>query len=139
MWMYSDNFIIMDYFLLTKIAGGYAYYSTAAATDGGRVWDCHQMSSGDIANGEYVGVVKIPVDGPVVSQIVLYEHLELLMYLRYHPRWYKILYYEPNYFRVFLNEAKTNLNIRTYDKLEGFKKNFNMVYSLGQMFDKKNK
>ena len=78
LWMYSDNFNIMDYFLLTKIAGGYAYYSTAAATDGGRVWDCHQMNPRDVENGEYVGVVKIPVGGPVVSQTnVPYKHLEL--------------------------------------------------------------
>ncbi len=32
----------------------------------------------------------------------LYEHLDLLMYLRYHPKWYKILYYEPSYFKDFL-------------------------------------
>ena len=53
----------------------------------------------------------------------LYEHLDLLMYLRYHPRWYKILYYDPSYFNAFLTEAKTNLNIRAYDKLEGLKEN----------------
>ena len=60
------------------------------------------------------------------QMMYLYEHLDLLMYLRYHPRWYKILYYEPNYFNVFLNEAKTNLNIRAYDKLETLKKNYNI-------------
>jgi len=60
----------------------------------------------------------------------LYEHLDLLMYLRYHPRWYKILYYEPNYFKAFLAEAKASLRIRGYDKLETFKNRFNMLYSL---------
>lgn len=60
----------------------------------------------------------------------LYEHLDLLMYLRYHPRWYKILYYEPSYFNAFLAEAKANLKIRSYDKLETFKNRFNMLYSL---------
>ena len=63
----------------------------------------------------------------------LYEHLDLLMYLRYHPRWYKILYYEPRYFNAFLNEARTNLKIRGYDKLENFKNKFNMLYSLASL------
>lgn len=73
------------------------------------------------------------------EMMYLYEHLDLLMYLRYHPRWYKILYYDPSYFNAFLTEAKTNLNIRAYDKLEGLKKNFNMIYSLSGLLDKKNK
>lgn len=60
----------------------------------------------------------------------LYNHLDLLMYLRYHPRWYKILYYEPDYFKFFINEAKTNLKITGYDKLENIKNKFNMIYSL---------
>lgn len=60
----------------------------------------------------------------------LYNHLDLLMYLRYNPRWYKILYYDPSMFSVFINEAKTNLGIRTYDKLEGFKDKVNTLYSL---------
>ena len=63
----------------------------------------------------------------------LYEHLDLLINLRYHPRWYKILYYEPNYFNMFLLEAKTNLKIRGYDKLENFKNKFNMIYSLASL------
>ncbi|MBE6137289.1 MAG: hypothetical protein E7176_02715 [Erysipelotrichaceae bacterium] len=63
----------------------------------------------------------------------LYEHLDLLMYLRYHPRWYKILYYEPSYFNAFLAEAKASLKIRGYDKLEGFKNKFNMIYSLASL------
>ena len=71
--------------------------------------------------------------------LYLYEHLDLLMYLRYNPRWYKILYYEPNCFDAFINEAKTNLNIRTYDRLESLKKNFNMIYSLTGLLEKKNK
>ncbi|MBE5734401.1 MAG: hypothetical protein E7347_05065 [Clostridiales bacterium] len=78
MWMYSDLSLVMDSFLITKISGGYAYYSSAAATDGGRVWDCHNMPASDVLNGDYVGVVKIPVGGPVVSQNgVPYKHLEL--------------------------------------------------------------
>lgn len=63
----------------------------------------------------------------------LYSHPDLLMYLRYHPRWYKILYYEPSYFQYFLNEAKANLKIRAYDKLENIKNKFNMIYSLSSL------
>ena len=69
--------------------------------------------------------------------LYLYEHLDLLMYLRYHPRWYKILYYEPSYFDAFIKEAKASLGIRAYDKLESFKKNYNMFYSLAGLFNKK--
>ncbi len=63
----------------------------------------------------------------------LYEHLDLLMYLRYNPKWYKILYYEPNYFKQFIREAKTNLKITNYDKLENIKNRFNMIYSLASL------
>lgn len=64
----------------------------------------------------------------------LYDHLDLLMYLRYNPRWYKILYYEPSYFKFFLIEAKKNLKITGIDKLESFKNRFNMLYSLAGLF-----
>ncbi len=63
----------------------------------------------------------------------LYEHLDLLMYLRYHPRWYKILHYDPSYFKYFLIEAKNSLKITGYDKLENFKNKFNMIYSLASL------
>jgi hypothetical protein len=67
----------------------------------------------------------------------LYQHPELLMYFRYHPKWYKILYYEPSYFDAFIKEAKANLGIRAYDRLEGFKKNYNMFYNLAGLLNKK--
>ncbi|HIT49977.1 MAG TPA: hypothetical protein IAD46_03015 [Candidatus Pelethenecus faecipullorum] len=60
----------------------------------------------------------------------LYEHLDLLMYLRYHPKWYKILYYDPSYFKAFLKEAQTNLKIRPQDRLENFKNKFQTLYQL---------
>lgn len=66
----------------------------------------------------------------------LYEHLDLLMYLRYHPRWYKILYYDPSYFKQFLVEAKSSLGITGYDRLENFKNKFNMFYGLAGLFSK---
>lgn len=66
----------------------------------------------------------------------LYEHLDLLMYLRYHPRWYKILYYDPSMFNIFIKEAKENLKIRSIDKLEKLKNNFNLIYSLAGILNK---
>lgn len=66
----------------------------------------------------------------------LYQNLDLLMYLRYHPKWYKILYYNPSYFKDFINEAKINLKITPIDKLENFKNKFQMIYSLAGLFNK---
>ncbi len=66
----------------------------------------------------------------------LYHNLDLLMYLRYHPKWYKILYYNPSYFKDFINEAKVNLKITPIDKLENFKNKFQMIYSLAGLFNK---
>lgn len=63
----------------------------------------------------------------------LYQHIDLLMYLRYHPKWYKILYYEPSFFKDFLKEAKENLKIRPIDKLENIKNKFNLFYSLSSL------
>lgn len=63
----------------------------------------------------------------------LYQHEELLMYIRYHPRWYKILYYDSSMFNLFLDEAKTNLKIRTIDKLNSFNNKFKMFYNLANL------
>lgn len=65
----------------------------------------------------------------------LYQHLDLLMYLRYHPKWYKILYYDSNYFKDFLKEAQTNLKITPIDKLENIKNKFQMIYGLANLFN----
>lgn len=48
----------------------------------------------------------------------LYDHEELLMYLRFHPKWYKILYYDENLFNEFLKTAKSDLKITLSDKLD---------------------
>lgn len=63
----------------------------------------------------------------------LYQNLDLLMYLRYHPKWYKILYYEPSYFKYFLQEAQYNLKLRPQDKLENLKNKFQLIYSLSSL------
>ena len=64
----------------------------------------------------------------------LYHNLDLLMYLRYHPKWYKILYNDPSYFKDFIKEAQINLKITPIDKLENFKNKFQMIYSLAGLF-----
>ncbi len=53
----------------------------------------------------------------------LYQHEDILMYLRFHPKWYKILYYDENMFQTFLNIAKKDLKIRMVDKLDKFNQN----------------
>lgn len=63
----------------------------------------------------------------------LYSHKEYLMYLRYHPRWYKILYYDESLFNSFLNEAKASLKLRAVDKLDSFKEKLNMLLSLSSL------
>lgn len=67
----------------------------------------------------------------------LYEHEELLMYLRFHPKWYKILYYDSASFSVFLNVARKDLGIRLTDKLEKFRTNFSYVKLLSNYFTNK--
>jgi len=69
-----------DEFLLTKISNGYAYYSNAAHVDGsGYMFEgmILKVSGETFDYGEYSGVVKIPVDGPVkVETDYKYEHLK---------------------------------------------------------------
>lgn len=65
----------------------------------------------------------------------LYQHLDLLMYLRYHPKWYKILYYDPSYFKEFVKEAQTALKITPVDKLENIKSKFQLIYGMANLFN----
>lgn len=81
LYNYSLMFSLLNNFWITKISNGYAYYSTAASTDGGRVWEGNVLlGEQDVSYGEYVGVVKIPVSGPIQSQMnnIPYQHLEYL-------------------------------------------------------------
>ncbi len=77
LWSYSSRPEVRDYFRITKIENGYAYYSSAATTDGGMIMQSHFTSSSDLQLGEYTGVVKIPVNGPTLTGYtqVPYEHL----------------------------------------------------------------
>lgn len=66
----------------------------------------------------------------------LYDNQDLLNYLRYHPKWYKVLYYENNY-NEFLRVAKKELHLRLTDKLEKFKQNIILLQSLGSYLGRK--
>lgn len=68
--------------------------------------------------------------------MMLYNNQAYLNYLRYHPKWYKILYYEHNY-NEFINVAKRELHLRVTDKLESFKRNLTLLKSLNSYLDKK--
>lgn len=60
----------------------------------------------------------------------IYENPLILEYLRYHPEWYKILYYDKGKITDFLAEAKKALKIRTYDKIENIKNQLGFLTSL---------
>lgn len=66
-WMIGRGSQYFDCFRLNRISNGNAFYSTASLTDGGKVWDSLCIY-GNLENaiqfGEYVGVVKISVNGP---------------------------------------------------------------------------
>lgn len=70
-WWVGVNQSYIDSFRITKISGGYAYYSTACASDGAHVWDIVTLSEDLVSNKDYAGVVKIPVNGPTSD----YSHL----------------------------------------------------------------
>jgi hypothetical protein len=61
-------------------------------------------------------------------------HLE---YLRYHPRWYKILHYEPSMLPSVIEEANRELHLTKRDSLLEFNKKLSFVSSLMQYLAKK--
>ncbi len=65
----------------------------------------------------------------------LHRNIDLLMYLRYNPRWYKILYYNPSMLKYFIAEAKENLKIRSVDKLEGIKNKILLASTFAGLFN----
>lgn len=66
----------------------------------------------------------------------IYSDQRILNYLRYNPKWYKILYYAPERLNEFLDEAKESLKIRLYDKLEEFKGQLSFLSSLIEYINK---
>ena len=67
----------------------------------------------------------------------MYDNPVYLEYLRYNPRWYKILYYEPSMLSEFKKEAQERLKIRAVDKLDNFSNKLKLFSSLGSYFNKK--
>lgn len=67
----------------------------------------------------------------------LYDNLLYLNYLRYNPKWYKILYYEPSMFVDFINEANEKMHLTRKDTLKDFNKKLSFVSSLMQYLAKK--
>lgn len=65
----------------------------------------------------------------------LYQNPEMLNYLRYHPKWYKVLYYEGNY-EQFIRFVKERLQLRLTDKMEKMKQNMILLQSLGSYLGK---
>lgn len=67
----------------------------------------------------------------------IYADPQILNYIRYHPEWYKILYYEPHKYKEFEKEAKDVLKINTYHKLEDVKGQINFLQSIIEYIQKK--
>ncbi len=66
-----------------------------------------------------------------------YDNPIYLEYLRYNPRWYKILHYDPSLFTSFINEANQKLHLTKRDSLLEFNKKLSFVSSLMQYLAKK--
>ena len=53
-----------------------------------------------------------------------------LNYLHYNSYWYKILSRNPNMINKFIDEVKTNLGLRTSDKINNALSKFEMITSI---------
>ena len=66
-----------------------------------------------------------------------YDNPQYLEYLRYNPRWYKILYYEPTMLEDFIQEANNKLHLTKRDTIIDFNKKLSFVSTLMQYLAKK--
>lgn len=66
-----------------------------------------------------------------------YENPVYLEYLRYNPRWYKILHYDPSLFDSFILEANQKLHLTKKDSIAEFNKKLSFVSALMQYLAKK--
>lgn len=57
----------------------------------------------------------------------IYVNREITEYLRYHPSWYKILYYDNSKIRDFMAIAKKDLHLTMSDKLNNIEKSINFI------------
>ncbi|HHU80722.1 MAG: YlbE-like family protein [Bacilli bacterium] len=60
----------------------------------------------------------------------LYQNEPILRYLRYNPKWYIPLNQNPESYKDFEKEAKTNLKLTTADKIENLKNQINFINSM---------
>lgn len=66
-----------------------------------------------------------------------YNNPVYLEYLRYNPRWYKILYYDQTMLDSFIKEANEKMHLTKRDSLLEFNKKLSFVSSLMQYLAKK--
>lgn len=66
-----------------------------------------------------------------------YENPIYLEYLRYNPRWYKILHYDPTMMDSFMEEANQKMHLTKKDSIAEFNKKLSFVSSLAQYLAKK--
>ena len=60
----------------------------------------------------------------------IYQDDKLLYYLRFHPKWYRILDEDEKMFESFLEKAKEELHLRSQDKIDNFGKQIKFISSM---------
>ncbi len=63
----------------------------------------------------------------------MYKNPIYLNYLRYHPKWYKILYYDPTRLSEFIKEAQKSMNMTTSDRLKKLNSQLSFISGLASM------
>ncbi|MGM9972025.1 MAG: YlbE-like family protein [Anaeroplasmataceae bacterium] len=66
----------------------------------------------------------------------IYQNPSILEYLRYHPKWYKILYYDNSKIKAFLQTAKKDLHITASDRLNNINKTINFINGFSKYMNK---
>jgi len=67
----------------------------------------------------------------------LYQNEQYLTYIRFNPKWYKILHYDPSLFSSFIEEANEKMHLTKKDSMLDFNKKLSFVSSLMQYLAKK--
>ncbi|XMB87048.1 YlbE-like family protein [Mycoplasmatota bacterium WC44] len=63
----------------------------------------------------------------ILEKLYKDENAPILEYLRYNPKWYRILDRDPKKYEVFESEAKKYLKMTTYDKINSVKNQVDML------------
>ncbi|MFI3252566.1 MAG: YlbE-like family protein [bacterium] len=71
--------------------------------------------------------------GNVSYMDYMYRNPVYLNYLRYHPKWYKILYYDQTRLKEFIAEAQKSMNITTSDRLKKLNSQLSFISSIASM------